>query len=113
MSDHPAEEKSMLQQRRLALLNIIAACALLFLVVVACRQGGATSVPASNAGDGKDPAKTPPADLATLTDQVRELQKQVADLQKPRIVAAGTATFTLGAEQDNATHARVKLSAEV
>ncbi|MFT3883229.1 MAG: hypothetical protein QM703_26700 [Gemmatales bacterium] len=62
------------------------------------------------------PGQPPPS----LADQVRELQQQVAALKTqvvslatPRIIAAGTATFTLGAVQDNATNVRVKLSAEV
>ncbi|HQR08698.1 MAG TPA: hypothetical protein PLN21_17870 [Gemmatales bacterium] len=48
-----------------------------------------------------------------LQQQVASLKTQVAAIQTPRIIAAGTATFTMGAVQDNATNVRVKLSAEV
>jgi uncharacterized protein (TIGR03000 family) len=78
--------------------------------------GTISHVAAAPEGKAEDPARTPPAGVATLAAQVAELQKQVAELrglQTPRIVAAGTATYRRPELQDNTTIARVKLNADV
>src|ERR1700684_3487671 len=49
----------------------------------------------------------------TLAGQTQELQKQVMELQKTRIVASGTTTFKLAGDQDNATNVRVMLNEEI
>jgi hypothetical protein len=71
-------------------------------------------------GSQQDSAKAPLTDVSTLAVQVKELQQQINELkaqvramQLPSIVSAGTATFLMGAVQDNVTNARVKLSADV
>ncbi len=79
----------------------------------------ATSAP-PNVGNQADSTKALQVAVDAQAQQLKELQKQVADLQArvsqmqtPRIVAAGTATFHLGPVQDNATNVRVKLAPDV
>jgi hypothetical protein len=100
---------------------IAMAAALVVIVALSCKEGMRTSAAAPNihAEVDKDPA-TPPIESASVAEQMKELKKQVTELQsrlnelqKQRIVAAGTATFNLGAEQDNATFTRVPLTADV
>lgn len=100
----------MIRKRTLSAVVLTASLALFL-----CLNGRATF-----ADNPADPAKAPPTDVAALAEQVKELQKQVADLrtrvgetQEPRIVAAGTATFKLGKVQDNATNAHVQLKEEI
>jgi len=92
------------------------------LVAVFCLKADATSAlhVKTTSENQKDTPKPLAADDGSLAAQVKELQTQVADLkarvgemQSPRIVAAGTATFKLGAVQDNATNARVQLNADI
>ncbi len=94
-------------QRRRAL-----AAAGMFVVTLLCCYGVANSSPPSTS-DNPEPAKSTTA--SELGDQIKELQTQLADLKKlagapnPRIVAAGTATWTRPREQANNTYTRVKL----
>jgi hypothetical protein len=112
----------MIRQRFSLAVKATLAFALLFLTAIWYAEGDATSAPQSKADaeNQKDSAKSLPGDVGALAGQVKELQNQVAkfqgqvsDMQTPRIVAAGTATFTLGAVQDNATNARVPLKGDV
>jgi hypothetical protein len=48
-----------------------------------------------------------------LQKQVAELRTEFASLQRPRIVAAGTAAWKRPDVQDNRTATRVKLSGEI
>jgi len=112
----------MIRQRVLSTLIVTTAFTVLLLVTLSCMNGVATSAPQSQSDtvDQADSGKTPPTHADTLVLQVKELQKQLADLQArmsqtqtARIIAAGTATFRLGAVQDNATSARVQLDGGV
>jgi hypothetical protein len=53
------------------------------------------------------------AQIKDLQKQVAELQSQKGDLKTPRIIAAGTATVRLGPQQDNKTSIHIKLRADV
>jgi hypothetical protein len=57
------------------------------------------------------------AEKISMAGQIKELQKQVAELharaREPRIVAGGTATYTRPEYQDNRINVLVKLPAEV
>ena len=79
----------------------------------------ATSAP-PDAGNQADSVKALQIAVDTQAQQLKELQKQVADLQArvsqmqtPRIVAAGTATIKLPGIQDNKQKVRVKLPADI
>jgi len=107
----------MIRQRLISALAVTMVIALLLLVSLPCMNSVATSAQ-PNAGSQVDPTKAGPADVQAR--QLNDLQKQVVDLQArmsqleiPRIIAAGTATFHLGAVQDNSTNTRVKLAADV
>ncbi len=91
---------------------LIFTAALLFLVTFTFndRQASSASQPATNPGDDK----------VAVAGQIKELQKQVAELQSQihalktsRIVAAGTATIKLPGIQDNKQRIRVKLPADI
>ena len=91
---------------------LVFATALLFLV--------AFNFNGRSASSASQPATTPGDDKESVVGQIKELQKQVAELQRqvrdsktPRIVAAGTATITLPREQDNKQRIRVKLPADI
>lgn len=91
----------MIRQRIISTLIPTTAIAVLLVVTFPFTKGVATSA-APNAGNEVDSAKPQPTDVAALAKQLQELQKQVADLQArlsqmqtPRIIAAGTATFHL------------------
>jgi hypothetical protein len=95
---------------------------MLFLSALTCADRSTTLTLESNAygRSEQESGKSRPSDLAELSSQIQQLQKQMAELKAssgsaagPRIVAAGTATFKLGAEQDNATYVRVRLDSEV
>jgi hypothetical protein len=116
------EVRTMIKQRILLTLIATTAFTVLFLVTLSCVNAVATSATQSTSDtvDQAGSAKTPPANADTPVLQVKELRKQFADLQArvsqmqtPRIIAAGTATFHLGAVQDNATSARVQLDGGV
>ena len=94
----------MIRQRILSTLIATMAFPVLFLVTLSCMNGVATSAPQSKSDtvDQADSGKTPPTHADTLVLQVKELQKQLADMrarisqtQTARIIAAGTATFHL------------------
>jgi hypothetical protein len=51
--------------------------------------------------------------LGQIQRQLAELQTQVNELKKSRILAAGTATYTRPSPQDNKSYSRIKLSAEI
>lgn len=95
--------------RRMA---ITAAC-VMFVGTLLCWYGVANSSP--------QPSDNQSATTTTgVRDQIADLQKQLADLkqqvtgrQGPRIVAAGTATWTRPRWQANDTNTRVKLSPEI
>jgi len=96
-----------------------AAIAVLLLATLPCMNGEATSTP-PNTGDQSGSAKPLSTGVDVQAQKLKDLQKRVADLealvsqmQSPRIIAAGTATFHLGAMQDNATNARVRLNADI
>jgi len=61
-----------------------------------------------------NPGKPPDAAVTVqqLQQQLADLKKQIGEMGKSRIVAAGTATYTRPAFQDNKSFSRVKLSAE-
>jgi hypothetical protein len=90
------------------LLLVIFTTALLFVVLLNFNNRPAifAAPPAAESGHDKDAVA---GQIKLLQKQVAELQSQVNDLKTPRIVAAGTATFKLGAKQDNKTTTRVKL----
>ena len=107
------------RRRIISTLVLATAFSVLFLTMLPCMNSVATSAP-PNSGSQADSTKPLQAAVDAQARQLKELQKQVADLQArmgqmqtPRIVAAGTATFHLGAVQDNATNVRVKLDSGV
>ena len=95
--------------RKRILSTVAFTVALLLVAVLSYRDRSATwaSQPNADAGDDKD----------TMAQQIKELQKQLADLKahvgEPCIVAAGTATWTCPATQRNDTSTRVKLPRDV
>jgi len=79
-------------------------------LAIFCWHGLSWSQASSDAGAGK----TDPADqIKELQSQLTELKNQVAALQKQRIVAAGTATYTRPDVMDNTVRSRVKLSSGI
>jgi hypothetical protein len=111
-----SEIKRMIRPRIISTLIPTAAITVLLLLTLPCLKGVAISAP-PNGGNQAD-SKTLPADAQA--QQLKELQKQVADLQtrvsqmqSPRIVAAGTATIKLPGIQDNKQKIRVKLPADI
>jgi len=96
--------------RQRVLLPVVFTTALLGLVAFSWKDQAATSA---------SQPKTE-GDKASVSDQVKELQKQlsdsqklVAELQKPRIVAAGTATWKCPDDQTNQLSTRVTLPRDV
>jgi hypothetical protein len=65
---------------------------------------------AVDSGNAKDAVA---AQIKDLQKQVAELQSQMSDLKTPRIIAAGIATVRLGPQQDNKTSIHIKLRADV
>ena len=107
------------RQRMISILIFTTAFSALFLITVACMNGVATSAPPI-ADNQADSAKALQVAVDAQAQQLKELQKQVADLQArmsqmqtPRIVAAGTATIKLPGIQDNKQRIRVKLPADI
>ncbi len=88
--------------------------AIIFLAGLAiCCWQGLFSL-ASQASSDSEVGKTDRGDQdKDLQSQLTELKNQLAALQKPRIVAAGTATFTRPNEMDNTVRSRVKLSSDI
>jgi hypothetical protein len=108
----------MIRHRIFSVLLPTAAIAVL-LITLPHMNGVATSAP-PDAGNQADSAKALLAAVDAQARQLKELQKQVADLQArvsqiqtPRIVAAGTATIKLPGIQDNKQKIRVKLPADI
>jgi hypothetical protein len=108
-----------MKRKRFLTFILLAALSVLFLATLPCMNSAATSAP-PDGGSKADPAKALPAVVEAQGQQLKELQKQVADLQAqvsrmqtPRIVAAGTATITLPGIQDNKQRVRVKLPADI
>ena len=104
---------------RISTFSLTSVFSVLFLTTLPCMNSAATSAP-PDAGSKADPAKAMPADGDVQSQQIKELQKQVADLQArmrqmqtPRIIAAGTAAIKLPGIQDNKQRVRVKLPAEI
>jgi hypothetical protein len=101
------EQQTMNRQRVLSIVLITTA--VLGLVAFSSPDQAATSAPQEKADGDKD----------SLAGQVKELQKQLAELQKqvgeqkPRIVAAGTATWRCPDLVRNDSSTRVKLPADV
>ncbi len=95
--------------RKRVLSAIVIAAAFLFVAALSQQDRAATwaGQPKASAADEKD----------SMAGQIKDLQKQVAELQarlgEPRIVAAGTATWTCPRILKNETSTRVKLPAEV
>jgi hypothetical protein len=107
------------RHRIISTLVLATAFSVLFLIMLRCMNGVATSAP-PNAGDQADPTKALQVAVDAQARQLKELQKQVADLQArvgrmqaPRIAAAGTATIKLPGIQDNKQTIRVKLPADI
>jgi hypothetical protein len=70
----------------------------------------AAAQPKAGTGDDKDSV---PGQVKELQKQVAELRVQVGELQKHRIIASGTATWTRPKNQANRTNTRVKLPDKV
>ncbi len=107
------------RQRIISTLILTTAFSSIFLITVPCMNGVATSAP-PNADNQADSIKALQVAFDAQAQQLKELQKQVADLQtrvgqmqSPRIVAAGTATIKLPGIQDNKQKIRVKLAADI
>jgi hypothetical protein len=108
-----------MNRQRLSTFPISTAFLVLFLAALPCMNSAATSAPPN--GESKaDPAKAQPPGVEAQALQLKELQKQVANLQAqvsrmqtPRIVAAGTAAIRLPGIQDNKQRIRVKLPADI
>jgi hypothetical protein len=103
---------------RLGVLSIIivaAASSVLFLMTLPTMTClAATAAP--NAGNQVESDKALPTDAQQLKDlqkQVADLQARVSKLESPRIIAAGTATIKLPGIQDNKQKIRVKLPADI
>jgi hypothetical protein len=95
---------------------VVAAATFLLFQMTPPTMTGLAAIAAPNAGNQADSDKVLPADA----QQLKELQKQIADLQARvsqleslRIVAAGTATIKLPGIQDNKQKTRVKLPADI
>ena len=95
------------------------AFSVLFLITLPRMNDVATSAPPNSAIQA-DSIKAMQVAIDAQAQQLKELQKQVADLQArlgqmqtPRIVAAGTATIKLPGIQDNKQTVRVKLPADI
>jgi hypothetical protein len=88
---------------RSQLLRLMAP-ALVLVVSFACWYGVSGASQVADAGN---------AESKELRKQLAELTKQVSELQRPRIVAAGTATWVRPRMQANRTSTRVKLPAEI
>jgi hypothetical protein len=83
------------------------AAAVMFVGTLLCCYGVANSSPQPTANEGS-------ADqIKDLQTQLADLKKQIAQPQGPRIVAAGTATWTRPQWQANNTNTRVKLNPEI
>jgi hypothetical protein len=80
------------------------------LAALLCLVATSMSGPNARAADDKDSVAE---QFKALQKQVAELQARLSDVQKVRIVAAGTATWTRPRVQDNKTTVRVKLPADV
>jgi hypothetical protein len=109
----------MIRHRIILTLILATAFSVLFLTTLPCMNGVATSAP-PNSGSQTDSAKALQVAVDAQAQQLKDLQKQVADLQTrisqkqtPRIVAAGTATIKLPGIQDNKQTIRVKLPADI
>jgi hypothetical protein len=101
---------TMIRQSIISLLILTGA----LLVLITFSFNGLPAISASQ------PATNPGDDKESVVGQIKELQKQVAELQRqvrdpktPGIVAAGTATITLPRIQDNKQRILVKLSADI
>ena len=97
--------------QRIRLLRICTT-ALLFLFTLNFIGRPAISAPqpAANTGNNNDAVA---GQIKELQKQVAELQGRVSNLKTPRIVAAGTATIRIGPVQDNKTSIRIKLASDV
>jgi len=95
-------------QQRIVLPVVIAAAVLCF-VALTHRDRAATfaAEPKANPGDAVE------GQIKELQKQVAELKTQMSELQKNRIVSAGTATWTRPELQANKTNTRVKLPADI
>ncbi len=108
-----------MNRQRLSTFVLSTALLVLLLAAVPWTNSAATSAPPNGASTAA-PAKAQPSDFEAQALQLKELQKQVADLQAqvsrmqtPRIVAAGTAAIRLPGIQDNKQKIRVKLPADI
>lgn len=89
---------------RIGLLPFVILAALL------CVASIFPSLPNAQAVDDKDSVAE---QVKTLQKQITELQARQNDMEKVRIAAAGTATWTRPQWQENKSAVRVKLPAEV
>jgi hypothetical protein len=75
---------------------------------------GSLALPIRTAATADEPGVQGVASqIKQLQQQLAELQKHVNDVAKPRIVAAGTVTYNRPPNQDNTTFSPVKLSPEI
>jgi hypothetical protein len=100
----------MIRRRILSLLAFTAALLFLATLILNDRPASFAAQPAANSGDDKDAVA---GQIKELQKQVAELRGQVSDVIMPRIIAVGTVTIRLGPQQDNKTRIRVKLPADV
>jgi hypothetical protein len=89
---------------RVGLLPIVVLAALLCLATISPSQ------PNAQAADDKDSVAE---QVKVLQKQIAELQARLNEMQKVRILAAGTATWTRPQSLENKTSVRVKLPADV
>jgi hypothetical protein len=108
-----------MSRQRLSVFVLTTALLTLLAAALLYTNNAANSAP-PDAGNQTDLAKALPAAFETQEKQLKELQKQVADLQARvnqmqaiRIVAAGTATIKLPGIQDNKQKVRVKLPPDI
>jgi hypothetical protein len=100
----------MFQQR--VVWPVALTAAVLCFVALPHRDRAATiaAEPKANPSEGKDAVE---GQIKELQKQVADLKTQMSELQKNRIVAAGTATWTRPELQANKTNTRVKLPADI
>jgi hypothetical protein len=101
---------TMIRQRIPSLLIFTAVFLFLVTLNFHHRLESSASQPAANSGDDKGDVA---GQIKELQKQVADLRSQMSDLKTPRIVAAGTVTIKLGRQQDNKTKTRVKLPGNV
>jgi hypothetical protein len=99
---------------RTRLLSAVAiAVALASILALSQRDQAATAEPPKATVDTPDGKDTLPAQVKELQKQVADLQARLGEIQKARLVAAGTATWVRPGVLANRTSVHVTLSADV